>query len=113
MIRYKALDDPNERPSTARSTENIIGHVVDQNGKPLSNVRWRISTTEEWRNGQWELIHNRGMSPWSFTGNDGRFDLSFHGRQRFDLQFDGGTFAPAFLYEIAADTTNLTVTMMP
>ena len=109
-VRYKLVQNAEtQKPKT----DSLVGQVVDQNGKPLANVRWRISAVEEWRAGQWELIHKSGIPQWAFTDAEGRFTLTIQGRQRFDLQFDGGEFAPAFVYEVSPDTNNLKVFMKP
>jgi hypothetical protein len=69
-IRYKlAQHSEAQTPKPAA----ITGQVTDQNGKPLANVRWRISAIEAWRDGQWELTHNLGEP----NGGDrtGRFGM--------------------------------------
>jgi predicted Ser/Thr protein kinase len=92
----------------------VTGEVTDQNGKPLAHALWRISAVEEWRDGQWELIHYLGDTQWSATDAEGRFTLTFHGRQRFDLQFAGfGEFAPGFVYEVSPDAHDLKIVMKP
>ena len=110
-IRYKLVQNAEvQKPNP----ETVAGQVTDQNGKPLANVRWRISAIEEWRDGRWELIHNLGLSQWSATDADGRFTLNFQGKQRFDLQFaSNGELAPAFVYEVSPATQNLKVVMKP
>jgi hypothetical protein len=109
-LRYKLvqnLDAQKTKPAA------ITGQVTDQNKKPLANVRWRISAIEEWRDGQWELIHNLGWPQWSATDADGRFTLTFQGKQRFDLQFEGGECAPGFVYEVSPETQDLNVVLKP
>jgi len=110
-IRYKLVQNP---VAQLPKPVTVTGEVTDQNGKPLANVRWRISAVEEWRDGQWELIHNLGWPQWSVTDSEGRFTLTFQGRQRFDLQFAGfGELAPGFVYEVSPDTRDLKIVMKP
>ncbi|HEU6449271.1 MAG TPA: protein kinase [Verrucomicrobiae bacterium] len=111
-IRYKLVQN-SEAQKSKPEEKTVIGHVIDQSNKPLAGIRWRISGIEEWRDGQWELIHNLGFPQWKLTDSSGRFQLTFHGRQRFDLQLDGEEFAPAFLYEISSDSKDLNVVMKP
>jgi hypothetical protein len=110
-IRYKPVQNSEaQKPKP----DSLVGQVMDQNGKSLANVRWRISAIEEWRDGQWELIHNLGWPQWSSTDADGRFTLNFQGKQRFDLQFENtGELAPGFVYEVSPETQNLKVVMKP
>jgi hypothetical protein len=110
-IRYKLVQNSEaQKPKP----DSLVGQVMDQNGKSLANVRWRISAIEEWRDGQWELIHNLGWPQWSSTDADGRFTLNFQGKQRFDLQFENnGELAPAFVYEVSPAAQNLKVVMKP
>jgi tRNA A-37 threonylcarbamoyl transferase component Bud32 len=110
-IRYKLMQNLEaQKPKP----ETVTGQVTDQNGMPLANVRWRISAIEEWRDGQWELIHYSGIPQWTFTDAEGRFTLTFNGKQRFDLQFaSSGEFAPGFVYEVSSETRDLKVVMKP
>jgi hypothetical protein len=110
MIRYKMVQNSEaQKPKS----DSLVGQVTDQSGKPLANVSWRVSAVEEWRDGQWELIHNLGDPQWAFTDTEGRFTLTFQGRQRFDLQFASGEFAPVFVYEVSPETRDLKVAMKP
>ena len=110
-VRYKLVhDSESQKPKPV----TITGEVADQNGKPLANVRWRISAVENWHDGQWELIHNSSMPQWAFTDAAGRFTLTFNGPQRFDLQFAGlDKLAPAFAYEVSSETRDLKMVMKP
>jgi serine/threonine protein kinase/signal peptidase I len=109
-IRYKLVKQP--EPNEIQ-TSSVIGRVTDISGKPLAGIRWRISAIEERQDGQWKLAHYSGVANWGFSDRVGRFEINFNPGQRYDLQFDGGEFAPVFLYRVAADSTNLNVTMKP
>jgi hypothetical protein len=109
-LRYKLVQNSEVQKL---KPETVTGQVTDQSGKPLANVRWRVSAVEEWRDGQWELIHNLGDPQWAFTDTEGRFTLTFQGKQRFDLQFASGEFAPVFVYEVSPETRDLKVAMKP
>jgi len=110
-IRYKLVQNSEAQKLKLGS---LVGQVVDQNEKPLADARWRISAIEEWRDGQWELIHNLGWPQWTSTDADGHFTLNFQGKQRFDLQFAAsGELAPGFVYEVSPETQNLKVVMKP
>jgi serine/threonine protein kinase/LysM repeat protein len=110
-IRYKLVQySEAQKPKS----ETVAGQVTDQTGKPLANARWRISGIEEWRDGQWELIHYSGIPQWAFTDADGQFTLNFQDKQRFDLQLaSSGELAPAFVYEVSPETRNLKIVMKP
>lgn len=93
------------------ATGTRVGRVVDQAGNLIENVRWRIGAVEDWRDGRWALTHYSGVPREYFTDGEGRFELPFHGRQRFDLQFDRSGFGPVFLYRVAQEASELRVVM--
>ena len=89
----------------------VSGKVTDEAGTPLGGVRWQISAIEEWREGEWEIVHYSGVWPVNTTGDDGRFQVTFHGKVRYDLQFDKWGFGPVFLYQVSAESPELHVVM--
>lgn len=95
----------------AQSTGSVRGQVVDENSKPLAEVAWTISGTEELRDGKWTRVIRLGISPNRFTDAEGRFVVPFRSPMRYDLQFHKPSFAPAFVYEITADSAELKVTL--
>jgi serine/threonine protein kinase/uncharacterized membrane protein len=109
-IHYKLVQNSEAQEP---KPETVTGQVTDQSGKPLANVRWRISAVEEWSDGRWQLVLNLGLPQWALTDAEGRFEVPFHGRQRFDLQFDKWEFGPAFLYQVSSEARDLKVIMKP
>jgi len=110
------LTGPNQDVATAptqppgRKTQ-VKGQVVDESGKPVPGAAWKISGTEVLQDGKWIRVMRLGDSVESFADAEGRFVISFGEPIRFDLQFHKSGFAPAFLYEIAADSPDLKVTL--
>jgi hypothetical protein len=98
-------------PLTAQAADSVRGQVVDEDGKPLDGVKWRISAIEELRDGKWALVMYSGLPREDTTDNNGRFIVPFHKPQRYDLQFHKSGFAPAFLFEVAADSPEIKVTL--
>ena len=98
-------------PLAAQAESSIWGQVTDENGKPLDKVTWRISAIEEQREGKWTLVMYSGMPREGTTGSNGCFVIPFDGPRRYDLQFHKWGFAPAFLFEVAADSPENKVTL--
>jgi hypothetical protein len=96
---------------TAQAADSIRGQVVDESGKPLDGVTWWISAIEELHDGKWILVIYSGMPSEHTTDSNGCFIVPFHGLQRYDLQFHKSGFAPAFLFEVAADSPEIKVTL--
>jgi len=94
-----------------KDTATVSGKVTDEAGTPLGGVRWQISAIEEWHEGGWEIVFYTGDPPVNITGDDGRFEVTFHGKVRYDLQFDKWGFGPAFLYQVSAESPELHVVM--
>ena len=99
---------PDQPPG--RKTQ-VKGQVVDESGKPVPGAAWKISGTEVLRDGKSTRVIRLGDSVDSFADAEGRFVISFGEPIRFDLQFHKPGFAPAFLYEIAADFPDLKITL--
>ena len=93
----------------------VVGRVTDQAGTPLGQVRWRISAVEKWQDGQWTLPSltylPRSDQPEFVTDSEGRFELKFPEKARYDLQFDKDGYAPVFLYQVGSDAGELHVVM--
>jgi len=98
-------------PMAAQAESSIRGQVVDENGKPLDGVTWRISGIEELRDGNWTLVMYTGLPREDTTDSNGRFIVPFYEPRRYDLQFHKAGFAPAFLFEVAADSPEIRVTL--
>jgi hypothetical protein len=102
--------------SSVKSVPNVVlGRVTDQAGTPLGQVRWRISAVEKWQDGQWTLppltYLPRSDQPEFVTDSEGRFELKFPEKARYDLQFDKDGYAPVFLYQVGSDAGELHVVM--
>jgi hypothetical protein len=95
----------------AEGPPTVAGKVTDEAGRPLSQVKWRISGIEEWLDGRWQLVFRDGLTRENSIGNDGRFEVPFPERVRYDLQFDRWGYAPVFLYEISAGSPEIHVVM--
>ena len=89
----------------------VRGQVVDEVGKPVPGAAWKIAGTEVLRDGKWTREIRLGDPFASFADAEGRFVISYGEPIRFDLQFHKAGSAPAFLYEIAADSPDLKVTL--
>ncbi len=94
-----------EQPITVR------GRVTDETGKPLAGVEWWVSGFEEWREGNWQEVFRTGLARKQSTDKDGRFEIQFHEKLRYDLVFDKWGYSPAFLYQISADSPEIHVVM--
>jgi len=91
----------------AEKTATVSGIATDESGKPLSGVSWWISAFEEWRDGRWENVLRTGDTRKHTTDENGRFEVTFHSKVRYDLQFDKWGYGPAFLYQISSDSPDL------
>jgi len=80
---------------------SVSGIVTDESGEPLSGVSWWISAFEEWRDGRWENVLRTGGTRKHTTDEDGRFEVTFNNKVRYDLQFDKWGYGPAFLFQIS------------
>jgi hypothetical protein len=89
----------------------VRGQVVDEVGKPVPGAAWKIAGTEVLKDGKWTRVIRLGDPLDSFADAQGRFVISYGEPIRFDLQFHKAGFAPGFLYEIAADSPDLKVTL--
>ena len=97
--------------AAAEKAGTVSGIVTDELGKPLSGVTWWISAFEEWRDGQWQIVHYSGETRKHTTGEDGRFEVTFYGNGKYDLQFDKWGYGPAFLFQVGSDSSELLVEM--
>ena len=70
-----------------------------------------ISGIEELRDGKWTRVHRSGVPRKDTTDDEGRFIVSFRERLRYDLQFRKSGFAPAFIFEVSADSPEIRLTM--
>ena len=89
----------------------VSGIVTDESGKPLAGVAYWISAREHWSDGKWELVFFDGDSREYETDENGRFEIKFHGKARYDLQFYRQGYAPAFLFQVPPDSPELNVRM--
>ncbi len=105
MLLFAAHAVRAEEPTTVR------GRVTDEAGKPLAGVKWWISGIEEWRDGSWELVFRMGVARIQTTDEDGRFEVTFREKVRYDLQFDKWGYGPAFLYQVSAQSPEIHVVM--
>jgi hypothetical protein len=85
--------------------------VVDEQGKALAGVSWRISGLEVLRDGKWTFELRTGVAPESTTDNEGHFEVTFREPLRYDLQFHKPAYAPAFLYAVGTNSSGLKVTL--
>jgi hypothetical protein len=97
----------------AQDLARVSGKVTDETGKPLSGVTWSISAIEEWRDGKWEVVYYTGRTLEHTTAENGQFEVTFHGNQRYDLQFYKWGYGPSFLFQISSDSPELHVIMKP
>jgi hypothetical protein len=95
----------------AEEPPTVPGTVTDEARRPLAHVNWRISGIEEWHDGKWQLVFRDGLTREYATGNDGRFEVTFSEKVRYDLQFDKWGYAPVFLYQVSADSAEIHVVM--
>jgi hypothetical protein len=98
-------------PLSANAADSVQGQVVDSNGKPLAKVSWKISGIEELNNGKWTRVMRSGIPRDETTDANGRFAITFREAVRYDLQFHKFGFAPAFVYEVGADSSAIVVTL--
>jgi hypothetical protein len=95
--------------SAAAEIEKVYGRVVDETGEPLSNVKWQISGIEVLRDGHWALVFRSGIPRENITDANGCFVIEFREELRYDLQFDKPGLGQAFLYQVSAESPELTV----
>lgn len=94
--------------------KEVRGQVVDEASHPVPGAAWRISGTEVLREGKWARVIRVGDGLYffdNFADGDGRFVISYGEPIRFDLQFQKAGYAPAFVYEVAANSPDLKVTL--
>jgi len=94
-----------------KQTEKVTGRVIDEEGKPLAGVQWRISGIEELHEGNWIVVQKSGWPQEHVTGADGCFVVTFQENVRYDLQFDKWGYGPVFLYQISASSPEINVVM--
>jgi hypothetical protein len=97
ILAFAAICVAAEKPAS------VPGIVTDESGKPLSGVTWWISAVEVWRDGRWENVLRTGRPHKQTTDETGRFEVTFHEKARYDLQFDRWEYAPAFLFQVSPD----------
>lgn len=85
----------------------VTGIVVDGIGKPIEGVACLLAGTPTASN---RIIYS-GIAVPVFTDKEGRFSISLPQGSLADLQFDGGDFAPVFLYRVNPDDSPLRVVM--
>lgn len=95
--------------SPAVEVRQVKGRVVDEQEKPLANVKWRITGLEEFREGKWFVANRTGVPYEDYTDANGCFVLKFREKLRYDLEFDKPGLGQAFVYQVAADSPELTV----
>jgi hypothetical protein len=95
----------------AEGPATVTGKVIDEAGKPLGGVTWEISGIEQWDGGEWTIVFTTGRSLAKTTGEDGKFEIAFLGKVRYDLQFDKYGYGPAFLYQVSPETPEVQVVM--
>jgi len=100
-----------EKPTDKLVEASVNGRLIDEEGKPLSAVKWLISGIEELHDGHWMVVQRSGIPREHITGEDGRFTLEFRENLRYDLQFDKWGFGPAFVYQISQETPEINVVM--
>jgi hypothetical protein len=105
FVLFVASATQGERPITVR------GRVTDEAGKPLAGVEWWVSAIEEWREGNWQVVFRTGLPHKQTTDEDGRFEIQFREKLRYDLAFDKWEYGPAFLYQISAGSPEIQVVM--
>lgn len=96
---------------TVLAADIVRGQVVDEKGKPLTGVGWKISGIEDLHDGKWTQVNYSGGAIENLTDAEGSFAIPFHSPRRYDLQFHKSGFAPTFVFEIAADSPTLKVTL--
>jgi hypothetical protein len=89
----------------------VHGQVVDEAAQPVPGAVWKIAGTETLNDGQWTRVIRLGDPMDSFADAEGRFVVAYGEPIRYDLQFHKAGFTPAFLYEIAANSPHLKVTL--
>jgi len=89
----------------------VRGKVTDETGNPLAGVEWWVSGFEEWREGNWQVVFRSGRTRKQTTDKDGRFEIQFHEKLRYELVFDKSDYGPVFLYQISADSPEIHVVM--
>ena len=90
------------------NADTIRGRVVNEDGEPMRDARWRVTGYENPEGG---IDMPSGRASEGRTDAEGRFEIEVSGRQRYDLLFDHDFAAPAFLYRISGDTKDLVVTL--
>ena len=88
---------------------DVMGVVIDQDGKPIEGVRCSVSGFSL-SSGQ--QISYSGARSFHFTDKEGRFSMPLpRSDPLVDLQFDGGSHAPTFLYKVKSADSPLKVMM--
>jgi hypothetical protein len=88
---------------------DVTGVVIDRGGKPIQGVRCIVSGFPMPSEGH---IHYSGEPVFHFTDKEGRFSIPLpRSDPLVDLQFDGRSYAPAFLYKVRPADSPLRVVM--
>jgi hypothetical protein len=87
----------------------VAGIVIDRDGKAIQGVRCRVSGFPLPSGGR---NHYSGLPTFYFTDKEGRFAIALpRSDPLVDLQFDGGSHAPAFVYRARPTDSPLKVVM--
>jgi hypothetical protein len=111
LLVFSAAVLPLDISPVSQESRMVSGRVTNQAGEPLGSVKWLLSASEVWRDGGWEVVHQDGLPMQGYTDKDGRFELTFRGKARYDLQISGGGYGPVFLYQVSAEQPELHVVM--
>ena len=88
----------------------VTGVVMDSKGKPIAGVACLLAGTPSLTPGQ-RVIYS-GIAQPIYTDKEGKFTVPLAPSIPLaDLQFDGGGFAPVFLYRVGASASPLRVVM--
>jgi hypothetical protein len=91
------------------ATSNVNGVVVDAVGNPIAGVRCTVSGFPQPSGGR--TLYT-GLQTFVFTDKDGHFSIALPRNDPLvDLQFDGGEFAPLFIYKVKPADSPLQVVM--
>jgi hypothetical protein len=100
-----------ELPPVSQEARAVRGKVTNEAGESLERIKWLVSGLERWEDGEWKVMHTSGSPVQGYTDKDGRFELTFRGKARYDLQISGGGYGPVFLYQVSPATPEIHVVM--
>lgn len=97
--------------ASAQTTGTVYGRVIDEAGRPLPGVTWKLGAIQGLHDNKWVIEWRSGVIDEHKAEKDGSFTIDFYEPLRYDLQFTRSDFAPAFAYNVSPIASDLIIVM--